>query len=112
MKEFRSADIRNFSIVGHGASGKTMLCEAMLACAGEITRMGSIEAKNTVSDYHHDEHERQISIHSSPLHLEWMNKKFNIIDTPGYLDFIGEAISSLAVVDMACLLYTSPSPRD
>ena len=48
MKEFRSADIRNFSIVGHGASGKTMLCEAMLACAGEITRMGSIEAKNTV----------------------------------------------------------------
>tara|TARA_X000000368_G_scaffold226890_1_gene179090 strand:- start:8577 stop:10658 length:2082 start_codon:yes stop_codon:yes gene_type:complete len=104
MKEFRSADIRNFSIVGHGASGKTMLCEAMLACAGEITRMGSIEAKNTVSDYHHDEHERQISIHSSPLHLEWMNKKFNIIDTPGYLDFIGEAISSLAVVDMAVVL--------
>ena len=104
MKEFRSADIRNFAIVGHGASGKTMLCEAMLACAGEINRMGSIETKNTVSDYHHDEHERQISIHSSPLHLEWMNKKFNIIDTPGYLDFIGEAISSLAVVDMAVVL--------
>ena len=104
MKEFRSADIRNFAIVGHGASGKTMLCEAMLACAGEINRMGSIEANNTVSDYHHDEHERQISIHSSPLHLEWMNKKFNIIDTPGYLDFIGEAISSLAVVDMAVVL--------
>ncbi len=104
MKEFTSADIRNFAIVGHGASGKTMLCEAMLACAGEINRMGSIEAKNTVSDYHHDEHERQISIHSSPLHLEWLNKKFNIIDTPGYLDFIGEAISSLAVVDMAVVL--------
>ena len=104
MKEFTSGDIRNFAIVGHGASGKTMLCEAMLACAGEINRMGSIEAKNTVSDYHHDEHERQISIHSSPLHLEWLNKKFNIIDTPGYLDFIGEAISSLAVVDMAVVL--------
>ena len=104
MKEFTSGDIRNFAIVGHGASGKTMLCEAMLACAGEINRMGSIEAKNTVSDYHHDEHERQISIHSSPLHLEWTNKKFNIIDTPGYLDFIGEAISSLAVVDMAVVL--------
>ena len=104
MKEFTSGDIRNFAIVGHGASGKTMLCEAMLACAGEINRMGSIESKNTVSDYHHDEHERQISIHSSPLHLEWMNKKFNIIDTPGYLDFIGEAISSLAVVDMAVVL--------
>lgn len=104
MKEFTSADIRNFAIVGHGASGKTMLCEAMLSCSGEINRMGSIEAKNTVSDYHHDEHERQISIHSSPLHLEWRNKKFNIIDTPGYLDFIGEAISSLAVVDMAVVL--------
>ena len=104
MKEFTSGDIRNFAVVGHGAAGKTVLCEAMLSCAGEINRMGSIEAQNTISDYHHDEHERQISIHSSPLHLEWMDKKFNIIDTPGYLDFIGEAISSLAVVDMAIVL--------
>ena len=104
MKEFTSGDIRNLAVVGHGAAGKTVLCEAMLACAGEINRMGSIEAQNTISDYHHDEHERQISIHSSPLHLEWMDKKFNVIDTPGYLDFIGEAISSLAVVDMAVVL--------
>ena len=104
MKEFTSGDIRNFAVVGHGAAGKTVLCEAMLSCAGEINRMGSIEDQNTISDYHHDEHERQISIHSSPLHLEWMDKKFNIIDTPGYLDFIGEAISSLAVVDMAVVL--------
>ena len=104
MKEFTSEDIRNFAVVGHGAAGKTVLCEAMLSCAGEINRMGSIEDQNTISDYHHDEHERQISIHSSPLHLEWMDKKFNIIDTPGYLDFIGEAISSLAVVDMAVVL--------
>ena len=104
MKEFTSGDIRNFAVVGHGATGKTVLCEAMLSCSGEINRMGSIEAQNTISDYHHDEHERQISIHSSPLHLEWMDKKFNIIDTPGYLDFIGEAISSLAVVDMAVVL--------
>ena len=104
MKEFTSGDIRNFAVVGHGATGKTVLCEAMLSCAGEINRMGSIEDQNTISDYHHDEHERQISIHSSPLHLEWMDKKFNIIDTPGYLDFIGEAISSLAVVDMAVVL--------
>ena len=104
MKEFTSGDIRNFAVVGHGAAGKTVLCEAMLSCSGEINRMGSIEDQNTISDYHHDEHERQISIHSSPLHLEWMDKKFNIIDTPGYLDFIGEAISSLAVVDMAVVL--------
>jgi len=104
MRKFTSGDIRNFAVVGHGAVGKTILCEAMLACVGEINRMGSIEAQNTISDYHHDEHERQISIHSSLLHLEWMDKKFNIIDTPGYLDFIGEAISSLAVVDMAVVL--------
>lgn len=104
MRKFTSGDIRNFAVVGHGSTGKTILCEAMLACVGEINRMGSIEAQNTISDYHHDEHERQISIHSSLLHLEWMDKKFNIIDTPGYLDFIGEAISSLAVVDMAVVL--------
>ena len=104
MRKFTSGDIRNFAVVGHGAVGKTILCEAMLACVGEINRMGSIEAQNTISDYHHDEHERQISIHSSLLHLEWIDKKFNIIDTPGYLDFIGEAISSLAVVDMAVVL--------
>ena len=55
MKEFTSGDIRNFAVVGHGAAGKTVLCEAMLSCAGEINRMGSIEAQNTISDYHHDD---------------------------------------------------------
>ncbi|GIS72287.1 MAG: hypothetical protein CM1200mP10_18640 [Candidatus Neomarinimicrobiota bacterium] len=87
MKEFTSEDIRNFAVVGHGAVGKTVLCEAMLSCAGEINRMGSIEAQNTISDYHHDEHERQISIHSSPLHLEWMDKKFKLL-IPWYLVFM------------------------
>jgi len=104
MKEYSAKDIRNFALVGHGGSGKTMLSEAMLSRAGLINRIGSIESGNTVSDYHHDEHERQISIHSSPLHLEWTNTKFNLIDTPGYLDFIGETISSLAVVDAAAVI--------
>ena len=81
-----------------------MLSEAMLLKSGEINRLGSIEAGSTVSDYHHDEHDRQISIHSSPLHLEWNATKFNLIDTPGYLDFIGETISSLAVVDAAIIV--------
>ena len=70
MKDYAANKIRNFALVGHGSSGKTMLSEAMLFKSGEINRLGSIEAGSTVSDYHHDEHDRQISIHSSPLHLE------------------------------------------
>ena len=104
MKNYAAKDIRNFAIVGHGGSGKTTLSEAMLSRSGKINRIGSIESGTTVSDYHHDEHQRQISIHSSPLHLEWDDIKFDLIDTPGYLDFIGEAISSLAVVDAAVIV--------
>ncbi len=104
MKDYAAKDIRNFALVGHGASGKTILSEAMLSRSGEVNRIGSIEAGTTVSDYHHDEHDRQISIHSSPLHLGWKGTKFNLIDTPGYLDFIGETISSLAVVDSAVIV--------
>ena len=102
MKDYAANKIRNFALVGHGSSGKTMLSEAMLFKSGEINRLGSIEAGSTVSDYHHDEHDRQISIHSSPLPLEWNETKFNLIDTTGYLDFIGETISSFAVVDAGC----------
>jgi len=104
MKNYAAKDIRNFAVVGHGGSGKTTLSEAMLSLSGKINRIGSIESGTTTSDYHHDEHQRQISIHSSPLHLEWDDIKFNLIDTPGYLDFIGEAISSLAVVDAAVVV--------
>lgn len=104
MNEFLSADIRSFALVGHGASGKTMLSEAMLFNAGETTRIGTIEAGTTISDYHPDEHERQISIHATPLHLTWLDKKLNLIDTPGYMDFIGESLGSLAVVDMAVIV--------
>ena len=104
MKNYAANNIRNFALVGHGSSGKTMLSESMLYKSGEINRLGSIEGGSTVSDYHHDEHNRQISIHSSPLHLEWNETKFNLIDTPGYLDFIGETISSLAVVDSAIIV--------
>ena len=103
MKQFSSSDIRNFAIVGHGASGKTCLAEAMLKLGGEVNRIGKIEDGSTISDYHPGEKARQISIHSTPLHMEWMDKKFNMIDTPGYSDFIGEAIGSLAVVDMAII---------
>ena len=103
MKQFQSSDIRNFAIVGHGASGKTCLAEAMLKLGGETNRLGTIEDGTTISDFHPGEKSRQISIHATPLHMEWMDKKFNLIDTPGYSDFIGEAMGSLGVVDLAII---------
>ena len=72
MKEYQAADIRNFAIVGHASSGKTMLSEAMLATAGVINRMGSITAGSTVSDYHDSEQQRQISVSATLMHLEWL----------------------------------------
>ena len=107
MKEYQAADIRNFAVVGHASSGKTMLCEAMLACAGVINRMGSIAAGSTTSDYHVSEIHRQISVQASLLHLEWLNKKFNIIDCPGYADFMSEGLGALRVGDFALVVVNA-----
>lgn len=107
MKEYQAADIRNFAVVGHASSGKTMLCEAMLACAGVINRMGSIAAGTTTSDYHVSEINRQISVQASLLHLEWLNKKFNIIDCPGYTDFMSEGLGALRVGDFALIVVNA-----
>src|SRR5215831_6665905 len=104
MKEYLPQDIRNFAIVGHATSGKTMLSEAMLACAGVINRLGSINNGSTVSDYHESERDHKISIHASLLNAEWQGKKFNIIDTPGYLDFISEGLGALRVGDFALVV--------
>lgn len=81
-----------------------MLSEAMLACAGVINRMGSIAAGSTVSDYHDSEQQRQISVSATLMHLEWQNKKFNIIDCPGYADFISEGLGALRVGDFALIV--------
>jgi elongation factor G len=107
MKEYPPADIRNFAIVGHASSGKTMLSEAMLACAGGINRMGSITAGSTVSDYHESEKNRQISVSASLLHLEWLGKKFNLLDCPGYADFISEGLGALRVGDFALIVINA-----
>ena len=104
MKEYQASDIRNFAVVGHASAGKTMLCESMLACSGVINRLGSVASNSTVSDYHPGEQKRQISIHATPLHAEWMEKKFNLIDTPGYADFISDASASLRVADLALVV--------
>jgi elongation factor G len=104
MAPHSPADIRNFAIVGHASSGKTILTEAMLLCSGAIGRMGRIADGSTVSDYHVSEKQRQISTQTSLLHTTWMNKKFNIMDTPGYLDFTSEALAALRVADFALVV--------
>src|SRR6516165_9799063 len=104
MKNYTPAEIRNFAIVGHASCGKTLLSEAMVRCAGVINRMGKIADGSTVSDYHVSEKQRQISVSASLLHLEWAGKKFNIIDTPGYLDFISEGLGALRVGDFALVV--------
>ncbi len=107
MKEYQPADIRNFAVVGHASSGKTLLSEAMLACAGVINRMGSIPAGSTVSDYHESEKQRQISVSATLMHLEWLGKKFNILDCPGYADFISEGLGALRVGDFALIVVNA-----
>jgi len=104
MATHPSANIRNFAIVGHASSGKTVLGEAMLACSGTIGRMGRITDGSTVSDYHPSERQRQISTQTSLLRTTWMDKKFNIMDTPGYLDFMSEALAALRVADLAIVV--------
>lgn len=107
MKEYGSESIRNIAFIGHGGSGKTSLSELILFTAGEINRIGKIEEGNTVSDYNSNEIERQISISSTPLHLEWNNSKINIIDTPGYTDFIGQVKGALRISDVAVAVLKS-----
>lgn len=104
MKDHKLEDIRNLAVVGHASAGKTMLCEAMLATTGRIKRMGTIAGGNTVSDFHEDEHERQLSMHSSLLRMEWLDVELNVVDTPGSADFIGDALSALSVADFALIV--------
>ena len=99
MKVYDTRAIRNIALVGHGASGKTTLSEAILYNTGVTKRMGRIEDGNTKSDYIEDEISRQISISNSLLQTEWQNCKLNIVDTPGYADFVGEVISGIKAID-------------
>ena len=101
MNVYDADHIRNVALVGHQGSGKTTLAEAMVYAAGTINRMGSVEEHNTVSDYHPSEHEREMSIFTSLLYAEWKGYKINILDTPGYLDFVGEVVTALKVADTA-----------
>ena len=104
MKVYQTNEIRNIALIGGAKSGKTTLAEAMLFEGGVISRRGSVEDKNTVSDYRPIELERQNSVSATILYTLNDNKKINIIDTPGFDDFCGEVISALRVVDTAVML--------
>jgi elongation factor G len=107
MKVYDDKHIKNVVLVGASKSGKTTLAEAMLFEAGLINRRGTVEEKNTVSDYHEIEHDRGNSVYATTMHTEWRDYKINIIDTPGLDDFIGEVISSLRVADTAVMMLNS-----
>lgn len=109
MKEYQTDEIRNVVLLGHGSAGKTSLAEAFLYTAGTTSRLGRIEEGTTVSDYHSDEIERKFSISSTLLNCEWNKVKVNILDTPGYLDFIGEAKALTRVADLGLIVVHGQS---
>lgn len=107
MKVYDEKHIKNIVLLGAVKCGKTTLAETMLFEAGIIQRRGTVEDKNTVSDFHEVEHQRENSVYATSLHTEWRNYKINIIDTPGLDDFVGEIASSIRVADTVVLLLNS-----
>jgi elongation factor G len=107
MNNFDDKHIKNVAFVGAHKSGKTTLVETMLFEAGLLNRRGTIEGKNTVSDYHEIEKEREMTVFATPVHTEWRNYKINIIDTPGLDDFIGEIASAMRVADSVAVVINA-----
>src|SRR5437762_742332 len=107
MADFDTSHVKNIVLLGHAGSGKTTLAECMLFEAGIISRRGSIAERNTTGDYHELEQDRGNSIFSKLLHAKWRGYKINILDTPGYDDFVGEVISALRVADTGVMLLNA-----
>jgi elongation factor G len=103
VKIYSTEKLRNISIIGHGGSGKTTLTESMLYSSGAVQRIGKVEDGTTTTDFDADEIKRQISINAAMAPVEWKDCKLNLIDTPGYFDFVGEVIGSLRVVETALI---------
>ena len=107
MKVYPPEKIRNVALVGHSHSGKTTLAEALLFRAGTIDRLGTVEDGTTVMDYDPEEHKRGISLSMSYAPFDWKGYKINLIDTPGYADFIGDVYGALRVVDLAVFVVSA-----
>jgi elongation factor G len=109
MREFTTDRIRNVAVVGHGASGKTSLVDALAFVAGSSKRHGSVKDGTALTDYTPDEIERKYSINLALAHAEWTDAKINLLDAPGYLDFLGDAVAGIYAADGAVLVVGAPS---
>jgi len=107
MTRFSSAEIRNVALVGHGGAGKTTLAEALLHRAGAIDRLGRVDDGTTVCDHEPEEHRRHLSLSLAVAPFEWKGHKVNLVDTPGYADFVGEVRAALRVVDLAVFVVSA-----
>jgi len=107
MKEYKAENIINFALAGHASCGKTSLAESFSFCSGTIRQKGSIQSGNTLSDYRKQEIDNQHSISMSLMNFEYLDKKFNLIDTPGYIDFVGEMKAGLGVTDLAGIVVNA-----
>ena len=106
MKVYRTDEIRNVVLLGHGGSGKTSLVEAMAYVSGATNRMGKIDDGNTISDFDKEEQKRQFSISTTLVPIEWEKAKINILDTPGYFDFVGEVEEAVSAADAAVIVVS------
>jgi elongation factor G len=109
MKDYPTEKIRNLVLLGHGGTGKTSFAEAALFVSGAISRLGKVDDGTTTSDFDPDEVKRKVSINASLVPVEWEGHKLNIIDAPGYADFIGDAYSGLAAADSAVIVVCAAS---
>ena len=107
MASYQTKDIRNVALMGHGSEGKTTLMEALLFAAGAIDRQGRVEDGNTVTDFEAEEIKRKISISAAIAPIDWNQKMLNVIDVPGYFDFVGEMMGPLRVVETAAILVSA-----
>ena len=112
MKDYTTDNIINIALTGHASTGKTTLAEAMMCNGGAIHKMGNIQDGTTISDYREYEISNQHSISLSLMNVEWMDKKLNIIDTPGYLDFHGEVKSAMSAADFAAIVVSATESID
>ena len=109
MKEYQTEQVRNIALLSHGSAGKNSLAEAMLFNTGAINRLGKVDEGTTVSDFDEEEVRRHISLSTSIIPCEWNSYKINVLDTPGYLDFVGEVKGAVRVADGAVILLDAAS---